>query len=101
MREKFFKNEISENISQKFHTSEGLSTLIYVKFKGASWKTDLDDFADEFDSRHDINLNWGDDIKFKRILCRDLRENYIGHCLFVWIFLGLEVVHVLLMTRQL
>jgi len=36
MREKFFKNEISENISQKFHTSEGFSTVIYVKFKGAS-----------------------------------------------------------------
>jgi len=27
---------------------------------------------------------------FKRRLCRDLCENYIAHCLFVWIFFGLE-----------
>jgi len=40
MREKFFKNEISV-------------TLIYFKFKSTSWKTDLHDFVDGFDSRHD------------------------------------------------
>ena len=28
-------------------------TLIYFKLKSTSWKTDLDDFVDEFDSRHD------------------------------------------------
>jgi len=63
------------------------------KQKGTSWKTALDDFVDEFDSRHDkrrIKLRWGDDdIKFERSLC----ENDIAHCLFVWIFFGLEVVH--------
>ena len=35
----------------------------YFKLKGTSWKTDLDDFVDEFDSRHDkrrIKLRWGD-----------------------------------------
>jgi len=42
MREKFFKNEISENISQKFHDRV---TFIHFKFKGTSWKTDLDDFV--------------------------------------------------------
>ena len=39
-------------------------TLIYFQLKGTSWKTDLDDFVDEFDSRHDkwrIKLHWGDD----------------------------------------
>jgi len=40
MREKFFKNEISVS-------------LIYFKFKSTSWKTDLHDFVDGFDSRHD------------------------------------------------
>jgi len=33
MREKFFKNEISENISQKFHDRV---TFIHFKFKGTS-----------------------------------------------------------------
>ena len=65
---------------------------------------DLDDFVDEFDSRHDIRrikLHWvHNDIKFYRSLCRDLCDNYVAHCLFVWIFFGLEVVHVSLMTRQ-
>ena len=79
-------------------------TLIYFKLKGTSWNTDLDDFVDEFDSRHDkrrIKLRWGDDdIKFERCLCRDLCENYIAHCLFVWIIFGLEVVRVSRMTRQ-
>ena len=73
-------------------------TLIYFKLTGTSWKTYLDDFVDESNSRHDnqrIKLRWGvDDIKFERSLCRDLCENYIAHCLFVWIFFGLEVVHV-------
>ena len=39
-------------------------TFIYFKLKGTSCKTDLDDFVDEFDSRHDkrrIKLRWGDD----------------------------------------
>jgi len=27
-------------------------TLIYFKLKGISWKTDLDNFVDEFDIRH-------------------------------------------------
>jgi len=27
--------------------------LIYFLVKGTSWKIDLDDFIDEFDSRHD------------------------------------------------
>ena len=73
-------------------------TFVYFKLKGTSWKTDLDDFVAEFDNRHDkrrIKLHWGDDdIKFKRSLCRNLCENYIAHCLFVWIIFGLEVVRV-------
>jgi len=39
-------------------------TFIYFKLKGTSWKTDWDDFVDEFDSRHDkrrIKLCWDDD----------------------------------------
>jgi len=39
-------------------------TLISFKLKGTSCKTDLDDFVDEFDSRHDkrrIELRCGDD----------------------------------------
>jgi len=28
-------------------------TLIYFEANGTSWKLDLDDFVDEFDSRHD------------------------------------------------
>jgi len=43
--------------------------LIYFQLKGTSCKTDLDDFVDEFNSRHRhdnrrIKLHWGDDIKF-------------------------------------
>jgi len=42
--------------------------MIYFELKGTSWKIDLDDFVDEFDSQHDnrrIKLHWGDDdIKF-------------------------------------
>jgi len=68
-------------------------------------KIDLDDFVDEFHSRHGnrrIRLHWVDnDIKFLRSLCRYLCENYVAHCLFVWIFFGLvEVVRVSRMTRQ-
>jgi len=74
-------------------TRERLVTLIYFQLKGMSWKTDWDDFVDEFDNRHDnrgFKLHRGDDdIKFKLRLCRDLCENYIAQCLFVWICLGL------------
>jgi len=42
--------------------------VIYFQAKGTSWKIDLADFVDEFDSRRDnlvIKLHWGDDdIKF-------------------------------------
>jgi len=66
-------------------------TLIYFKLKSTSWRTNLVDFVDGFDSRHDnrrIKLRWGDDsIKFEPSLCWDLCENHIAHCLFVWIFL--------------
>jgi len=62
MREKIFKNEVSENISQKFH-DQWKTQLI-----GTSCKIDWDDLVDEFDSRHDnrrIKLHWGDDnVKF-------------------------------------
>jgi len=79
-------------------------TLIYFKLKGTSWKTDLHDFVDEFDSPHDkrrTKLRWGDDdIKFERRLRRNLCENYIAHCLFVWIFFGLELVRVSRIRRQ-
>ena len=34
-------------------------------------------------------------------MCRNLCENYIAHCLFVWIIFGLEVVRVSRMGRQL
>jgi len=75
-------------------------TLIYFKFKSTSWKTDLDDFVNEFDIRHDNRRIKLHDIKFKRRLCRDLCENYIGHCLLVWTFFRLEVVRISLMVRQ-
>jgi len=93
MREKFFKNDISENISQKLHDQWKI-TLIYFQVKGTGWKIDLDDFITEFDSRNDNRrINWGDDdIKFGRRLCRHLCENHTVHCvhcLFVWIFLEL------------
>jgi len=62
-------------------------TWIYFKLKGISFKTDSDDYVDEFDSRHDkrrFKLRCGDDdIKFERSLCRNLCENHIAHCLFV------------------
>jgi len=49
-------------------TSEILGNTDLFQVKGTSWKIDLDDFVDEFDSRHDnrrIKLRWGDDdIKF-------------------------------------
>jgi len=34
-------------------------------------------------------LSYMIDIKFRCSLCRDLCENSIAHCLFVWIFYGL------------
>ena len=38
MQEKFFKNEIGENISQKFYDQwKGAVTLIYFQLKGMSW----------------------------------------------------------------
>jgi len=53
MREKFFKNETSENISQKFLASERLGSIDLLSVvRYTSWKIDLDDFVDEFDSRH-------------------------------------------------
>jgi len=67
-------------------------TLIYFKLKATSWKTDLDDFVDEFDSRHvkrRNNLRWGDDdIKFEHSLCRNLceTENYSANCLNLFCF---------------
>jgi len=45
--------------------------------------SDLDDFVDELDSRHDDRRIKLHDIKFRRRLYRDLCENYIAHCLFV------------------
>jgi len=75
-------------------------TLIYFKFKRISWKADRNDFVEEFDSRHDHRRIKLHDIKFRCRLCRDLCENYTVHCLFVWIFFGLEVMRVSLMTRQ-
>ena len=63
-------------------------TLIYFQLEGTSWKINLDDFVDEFDSRHDrrIKLHWGDD---------DINSN-VGSariCMrIVWICLGVELV---------
>ena len=64
-------------------------TLIYFQLEGTSWKIDLDDFVDEFDSPHDkwrIKLHWGDD---------DINSNvdYARICVrIVWICLGVELV---------
>ena len=54
MREKFFKNEITEKIPRNSMTSErlGNADLLSVERVRAE-KIDLDDFVDEFDSRHD------------------------------------------------
>jgi len=51
---------------------KGWVTLIYFKFKSTSWKTDLEDFVDEFGSRHDNRRITLHDVKLKRSLCRDL-----------------------------
>jgi len=69
MGEKFFKNESSENIFQKFHTSETLDNIDLPSIERVrAEKIDLDDFIDEFDCRHDnrkMKLHWVDnDIKF-------------------------------------
>ena len=70
MRDKFFKNEMSENISRNSMTSErlGKTDQLYFQLKGTSSEVDLADFVDEFDSLRDnrrIKLHWGDDdIKF-------------------------------------
>ena len=67
MRESFFKNEISENISQKFHDQWKIDWQCSAfNWKGTSWNIDLAGFVDEFDSRHDrIKLHWVDvDMKF-------------------------------------
>jgi len=64
-------------------------TLIYIQLKGTSWKIDLDDFVDEFDSSHDnrrIKLHWADD---------DINSNVdsASNCVrIVWICLGVELV---------
>ena len=64
-------------------------TLIYFQLEGTSWKIDLDDFVDEFESRHDnrrIELHWGDgdmnsNLDSARICVR-----------IVWNCLGVELV---------
>ena len=100
----FSKMKLLKTFPRNSITSKNWVTLIYCDLKGTSWKIDLDDFVDAFDSWHDkrrIKLRWSDDnIKFERSLCKDLCENYIAHCLFVWIFFGLEVVRISRMTRQ-
>ena len=68
MQDEFFINEISENISQKFHDQ----WKVRYHWSTFNWKvrpeTDLNDFVDEFDNRHDhlrIMILWSDDdIKF-------------------------------------
>jgi len=69
MREKFFKNESSENISQKFHDQWKIGNVdLHSVERVRAEKIDLDDVVNEFDSRHDnrmIELHWvDDDIKF-------------------------------------
>jgi len=52
MREKFFKTEISENISQKSY--DGLDNTDLLSVERYELKNiDFDDFTDEFHSRHD------------------------------------------------
>ena len=79
-------------------------TLIHFKVKDTSWKIDLDDIVDEFDSRHDkrrIKLHWGDDdIKFERGLRRNLCENYVCSLTICLNSFGLEVVRVSRMRGQ-
>jgi len=70
-------------------------TLSYFKLKGTSCKTYLYYFVDESSIDMIIEgLNTGNIgvmiIIHKHRLCRDLCENYIAHCLLVWIFFGLE-----------
>jgi len=50
MLEKFFKNEISENISQKFHRLGSIELLSIERARAE--EIDIDDIV-EFDSRHD------------------------------------------------
>jgi len=55
MREKSFKNEINENISYKSMTSrQRLSNIVLLSIERVrAEKIDLDDFVDDFGSRHD------------------------------------------------
>ena len=60
MREKFFKTEISENISQKSYDRLDNTDLLSVE-RYELKNIDFDDFTDEFHSRHDkwmIKLHW-------------------------------------------
>jgi len=52
-REKFLKNEINKNISQKFLTSERLGNIDLLSVERYELKIDLDDFVDESESRRD------------------------------------------------
>jgi len=51
MREKFFKNEISETIPRNSKTSERLGNVDLLSVERTrDEKIELDDFVDEFDS---------------------------------------------------
>jgi len=54
MREKYFKNEISEKFPRNSMTSERLGNVDLLSVEREQAKNiDLDDFVGEFDSRHD------------------------------------------------
>ena len=101
----FSKMKLLKKFSRNSTTGERLGSVDLLSVERVrAKKIDLDDFVDEFDSRHDnrrIKLHWVDiDIKFWRSLCMDLCENYVAHCLFVWIFFGSGIVRASHMTRQ-
>ena len=76
----------AEAIGVESEAVEEIAASTSLVEKVRAEKIDLDDFVNEFDSRHDnrrIKLHCVDnDIKFKRSLCRDQCDNYIAHCLF-------------------
>ena len=54
MREKFFKNEITEKIPRNSMTSERLGNVNLLSVESVlAEKIDLEGFVDKFESRHD------------------------------------------------
>jgi len=86
----FSKMNLVKTLLRNSMTSERLSNIDLLSIERVrAEQIDLYDFVDEFDIRHDnrkIKSHWVDvDMKLWRPLRRDLCEDHIAHCIFVWI----------------